>query len=111
MEVFITLADFDIRWGVSARESEEKKTKKEGTGFKRFRSHVIIKYTPGMRSRIWSTLMFATLCVILRSCVYFIYVGACYMRDAGSRRSCGVWRRRGRWRGRGGMNERYVMDG
>ena len=30
--MFITLADFDIRWGVSARGSEEKKEKKKGGG-------------------------------------------------------------------------------
>ena len=51
------------------------------------------------------------LCVILRSRVSIIYVGACYTRGAGSRRTCGVWGRRGRWRGGGGMNENYVMDG
>ena len=48
--------------------------------------------------------MFATLCVILRSRVLIIYVGACYTRGAGSRRSCGVWGRRGG----GGINESYV---
>ena len=32
MEVFITLADFDSRWGVEARESGEKKRKKGGGG-------------------------------------------------------------------------------
>ena len=79
---------------------------KEGKGrVKRFRSHIIFKYTPAMRSRIWSTLIFATLCMILRSRVLIIYGGACYTRGAGSRRSCGVWGRRGRWRGGGGMNE------
>ena len=99
--MFITLADFDSRWGVQARGSEGKKKKKAGRGgagggvrvFKRFRSHIILK------SRIWSTLMFATLCVILRSRVLIIYVGAYYTRGAGSRRTCGVWGRRGRWRG------------
>ena len=47
-----------------------------GTGgrvFERFRSHIISK------SRIWSILlMFATLCVIFRSRVLIIYVGAYY---------------------------------
>ena len=41
----ITLADFDIRWGVQARESEEKIQNKGrgGAGFKKFRSHKKIK--------------------------------------------------------------------
>ena len=43
MEVFITLADFDIRWG---KREREKTNKKEGGGggggrvFNRFRSHI-----------------------------------------------------------------------
>ena len=41
----------------------------------------------------------------------YIYVGACYTRGAGFRRSCGGWGKRGRWRGAGGMDESYVMDG
>ena len=32
MEVFITLADFDIRWGVGARAERGKKGKKKGGG-------------------------------------------------------------------------------
>ena len=77
-----------------------------GRGYERFRPHIVLK------SRIWSTLpMFATLCVIFRTRVLIIYVGAYYTRGAGSRRSCRVWGRRGRWRGGGGMNEIYVMDG
>ena len=96
------------------KRGEKKENKKIGGGgrvFKRFRSHIILKYTPAMRSRIWSTLIFATFCVILRARVLIIYVGACYTRGAGSRRSCGVWGRRGHWKGGGGMNESYVMDG
>ena len=78
MEVFITLADFDIRWGKREREKTNKKEGGgEGGGVKTFRSHIILKYTPAMRSNIWSTLMFATLRVILRSRVFIIYVGAC----------------------------------
>ena len=111
MEVFITLADFDIRWGARARESGKEQKKGGGGGevFKRFRSHIISKYTPAVRSKIWSELTFARLCVILRSRVLIIYVGACYTRGARSMRSCGWWGRRGCWRG--GMNESYVMDG
>ena len=30
--MFITLADFDIRWGVLAKESEKKKQKKKNKG-------------------------------------------------------------------------------
>ena len=90
------------------KEKKNKKRKKTGGGgvgkvFKRFRSQIILKYTPDMRSSIWSTLMFATFGVILPSRVSIMYVvGACYTRDAGSRRSCWVWGRRGRWRGVGG---------
>ena len=75
------------------RLRKRERGKKEGGGkgrvFKRFRSHIILKYTPAMRSRIWSTLIFATLCVILRSRVLIIYVGTFYTRGAGSRQSCG----------------------
>ena len=35
-----------------------------------------------LKSRIWSTLIFATLCVILRSRALIMYVGACYTRGA-----------------------------
>ena len=93
--------------GGAFEHERARKKKKRGVcvkGFKRFRSHIILEYTPAMR-------IFATLCVILRSRVLIKYVGACYTRGAGSRRSCGVWGRRGRWRGGGGMNESYVMDG
>ena len=88
-----------------AREKMKERNKKAvgrggGRVFKRFRSHIISK------SRIWSTLMFATWCVILRSRVIIIYIGACYTRGAGSRRSCGVWGRRGRWRG--GRGDEYI---
>ena len=58
--------------------------------------YIVSKYTPTMRSRIWSTLILATLCVILRSRVLTLYVGACYTRGAGSRRPCAVWGR-GTW--------------
>ena len=92
---------------LSRRKREKKKRKAGGEGgggrvFKRFRSHIIM-----LKSRIWSTLMFAALCVILRSRVLIIYVGAYYTRGAGSSRSCGVWGRRGG----GGMNESNVIDG
>ena len=107
----LLLGRISIVGGVFKREKARKKKKWGGGGGKRFRSHIIIRYTPAMTSRIWSTLMFATLCVILRSRVLIIYVGAFYTRGAGSRRSCGVWGRRGRWSGGGGMNEFYVMDG
>ena len=58
---------------------QEKARKKSGVGgrgrvFKRFRSHVILKYTPAMRSRTCSKLILATLCVILRSRVLTIYM-------------------------------------
>ena len=45
--MFISLADFDIRWGVKSRESGGKKKKRNKSGgggegvFKRFRSHII----------------------------------------------------------------------
>ena len=42
-----------------------------------------------MRSKIWSNLLLATLCVILRSRVLIIDVGACHTRGVWSRRSCG----------------------
>ena len=92
------------------KQGKKKKKKKPGGGrggrvFKRVRLHIILK------SRIWSTLMFATLCVIIRSRVLIMYVGAYYTRGAGSRRSCGVWGRRWRWMGGVEMNESYVMDG
>ena len=82
-------------------------------GFQRFGSHITLKYTEAVRSRVWSKLIFATLCVILRSRVLIISVGACYMRGARSRRLCGWWGRRERWRAGGaeGMNESYVLDG
>ena len=41
--------------------------------FKRFRSHIISKYTPAVTSKMWSKLIFARLCVILRSRVLIIY--------------------------------------
>ena len=77
------------------RGTSKKKKKMAGEGgggrvFERFRSHIILK------SRIWSTRMFATLCVIFRSRVLIVYVGAYYTRGAGSRRSCGVWGRSNR---------------
>ena len=68
----------------------------------RFRAHIIIYCTPAMRSRVWSTLVLATFCVIFRSRVLIIYVGACYTRGATSRRWRGWWGRRERW-GRGGV--------
>ena len=82
---------------LSERKREKNKKMKTARGWeggKRFRSRIILKYTPAMRSRIWSTPMFATLCVILRSRVSIIYVGACYTRGARSRRSCGWWEKR-----------------
>ena len=45
--------------------------------FKRFRSHIILNYTPVMRSRIWPSLIFATLCAIFRWGELSIYVGGC----------------------------------
>ena len=87
---------------------QEGARKKKGGGrgggrkvFKRFKSH-ISKYAPAVRSKIWSKLIFASLCVILRSRVLRIYVGACY--TCGARRSCGWWGRRGRWVGWVGEN-------
>ena len=97
------------------RLSKRARRKNGGRGggrvFKRFREHVILKYTPAMRSRIWLKFILATVCVIPRSRVLIVYVGACYTRGAGSRRSCGEWGRWGRWRGGGVTNEGYVMDG
>ena len=84
MEVFITLADFDSRWGKRKQGKKKKKKKAVGGGggrvFKRFRSHIVLK------SRIWSTLMFATMCVTLRSRVLIVYVGTCYIKVPESRR-------------------------
>ena len=49
---------------------------RDGGGFfGRFRSHIIFKYTPAVRSKIF---------------------GACYTRGARSRRSCGWLEKRGR---------------
>ena len=74
--------------GEAFKQEKARKKKNRGGGggrvFKRFRSHIILEYTPAMRSRIWLTLIFATLCVILRSRVLIIYVGAYYTRGAGS---------------------------
>ena len=64
-----------------------------------------------MRSKIWSKLIFASLCVIFRSRVLRIYVRACYTRGARSRRSCGWWGRRGVEEGGGGVNESNAMNG
>ena len=64
-----------VRYQVGRLSKRKRGQKKRGGGggFKRFRSHDIIEYTPAMRSRLWSTLIFATLCVILRSRVLFRY--------------------------------------
>ena len=51
-KVFISLADFDIRWGVYARETEK-------IFFRRFRSQIIFKYTPAVRSNICRGLFYA----------------------------------------------------
>ena len=53
---------------------------------------MILKYTSAMRSRIWSTLIFATLCVTLRSRVLIIYEGRLAIRAVlglGDRAGCG----------------------
>ena len=71
--MFVTLTDFDSRWGVDAGGNDGNKAGEGGGGrvFERFRSHIILK------SRIWSTLlMFATLFVIFRSRVLIIYLSA-----------------------------------
>ena len=60
------------------------------------RSQVFLKHTPAVRSKVWSKLIFASLCVILRSRVKRENVGACYSRGARSRPSCGWWGRGGR---------------
>ena len=54
----MTLADFNIRWGVRARESGAGRGGREGF-FKRFRSHIIFKYTPAVRSNICRGLLYA----------------------------------------------------
>ena len=55
--MFINLAGFDIRWVVRARESE--KGGGGGGGFRRFRSQIIFKYTPAVRSKICRGLFYA----------------------------------------------------
>ena len=58
--------------GAFEQEGAGEKKKRGGGGgervFKRFRSHVIYNNidTPAARSKIWSKLIFASLCVILR---------------------------------------------
>ena len=90
-----------LLWRISilggAFEQKRSRKKKKGGGggagrvLKRFRSHVILKYTPAMRSRIWSKLILATLCVILRSRVLIISVRACIcaVLGLGDRAGCG----------------------
>ena len=57
-----------------------KKGKKKGVvgggGVKRFSPHIEFKSIPAVTSKIWSKLILATLCVMLRSRVLIIYVGA-----------------------------------
>ena len=96
--------------------TRERGKKGGGTGdgkrvFKRFRSHIIIKIHSSCEIEYFLKTRLYKLCVILRSRVLIIYVGACFTRGAGSRQSCGVWRGRGRWREGREMIENYVMDG
>ena len=58
MEFYFNLADFNIRWGVWERESE-KRSEGGGTFFRRFRSQIIFKYTPAVRSKICRGLLYA----------------------------------------------------
>ena len=64
-----------------------------------------------MTSRIWSTMMFATLCVILRSRLLIIYIGLAIraVLVLGDRAGCGEGG--AAEEGKKGMNESYVTDG
>ena len=56
--MFITLADFDIRWGVQARESKEKKKKKKkrgGVTIKTLWDTKLIRYHSNISSGVSST--------------------------------------------------------
>ena len=72
-----------------------------GRRFSRGLGHITYTYTPAVMSKIWSKLISAKLCVILRTPVSRACVGACYTRGTRSRRWCGWWGRRRRW-GEGG---------
>ena len=73
--IFFTLPDFDFRRGM--REIESRENARGGGGdFKWFRGHILFIYTPAVRSKIWSKLIFGRLGVILRFRVLITYVGA-----------------------------------
>ena len=90
------------------RKPDKNLQKQECAGWrilKSFRTYIVFKHSPAVRSKVWSKLIFfASLGVILRSPVLRIYVAACYIRGFTSRRPCGWWGRRRCWVG-GGADE------
>ena len=60
---------------LSKRDREKNRDGGSGGGVKRFRLHMLQKCTSAVRSNIWSKLIFASSCVILRSRVLRVVMG------------------------------------
>ena len=52
-----------LGWAFKRGKARKKYKKRR---LKWFRSHIILKYTPAMRSRIWSTMIFAISCIAIK---------------------------------------------
>ena len=103
--MFVTAAECDIRMRrLSKRKQGEKniKTQARGGGSRDLghmycsNTNIVQIHSSYEMKDLVDTDLRNIACVILRSRVLIIYVGACYTRGAGSRRSCRVWGRRGR---------------